>query len=319
MKQYTFVDYATQAYTVLVGLLILFCHNGTVNNWQALAGVHGLIAFGIHLVIISKSKRAENFLKFLRHFYPVLLYAFYFAETGWINRMFFSGYLDEPMIWLEQTLFGFQPAVVFMEKLPYLIISEVFYAAYFSYYIMIVGVGVALFIRNRQQFFHYVSVVSFIFYVCYLAYIVFPIVGPPVFYKPIDGFTLTPGLQHLANGATPEAIQAGVFYKLVSWLYKVFEAPGAAFPSSHVAISWCTTYFSFLYLPRIRYYHLVMTALLTLATVYCRYHYAIDALAGAATFALLIPLANRLYFSTAQDLRRVSQPQAANPPLEPAR
>ncbi len=319
MKHYTFVDYATQAYTLLVGLLILLCHNGTVANWQSLVVLHGLLAIGIHLAIVTRSRRAEKFLELLRHFYPVLLYAFFFAETGWINRMFFSGYMDEPIVWFEQAVFHCQPSVSFMEKLPYLAVSEVFYAAYFSYYVMIAGVGFALFVRNRHQFFHYVSVMSFIFYVCYLAYIIFPIVGPPIFYKPIDGFTLTPALQQLAGGGTPEAIRQGLFYKLVTWLYEVFEAPGAAFPSSHVAISWCTTYFSFLYLPRIRYWHLAMTILLTLATVYCRYHYGVDVLAGGLTVALLVPLANRLYFSTVQERESLAQPQGANPPLEPAR
>ena len=150
-------------------------------------------------------------------------------------------------------------------------------------------------------------------------YIIFPIAGPPLFYKPIDGFNLTPALQHLAGNPVPEVIRGGVFYRLVTWIYEVFEAPGAAFPSSHVAVSWCTTYFSFLYLPRIRYWHLAMTGLLSLATVYCRYHYAVDVLAGAVTFAVLVPLANRLYFSTVQETRRVEQRDRATRPLEPAR
>ena len=36
---------------------------------------------------------------------------------------------------------------------------------------MVAGVGLALFYRNREQFFHYLSVISFLFYVCYLIYI----------------------------------------------------------------------------------------------------------------------------------------------------
>ena len=85
--------------------------------------------------------------------------------------MFFSDYLDPLVAHWEQRFFGCQPSVLFMEKLPWLAVSELFYASYFSYYIMIVGVGIALFLRSRQQFFHYVSVVSFLFYVCYLIYI----------------------------------------------------------------------------------------------------------------------------------------------------
>jgi len=36
--------------------------------------------------------------------------------------------------------------------------------------------------------------------------------------------------------------------------------------------------------------------LLCLGTIYCRYHYVVDVLAGGATAAVLIPIGNRLYF-----------------------
>jgi membrane-associated phospholipid phosphatase len=84
----------------------------------------------------------------------------------------------------------------------------------------------------------------------------------------------------------------------------VFEAPGAALPSSHVAVALCTVFFSFRYLRRIRYLHLAVALLLCLSTVYCRYHYVVDALAGLAAAALLIPTGNWLYLKFSQrDLR----------------
>jgi len=41
---------------------------------------------------------------------------------------------------------------------------------------------------------------------------------------------------------------------------------------------------------------LAAVILLCLGTVYCRYHYAVDVLAGGATAAVLIPIGNWLYF-----------------------
>ena len=40
----------------------------------------------------------------------------------------------------------------------------------------------------------------------------------------------------------------------------VFEAPGAGFPSSHVAVALCTVYFSFRYLRPIRYWRVWMVS-----------------------------------------------------------
>ena len=94
---------------------------------------------------------------------------------------------------LEAGIFGLQPSLAFMERLPYLPVSELFYASYFSYYVMIAGVGLALFCRNREQFFHYVSVVSFVFYVCYLIYIFTPVMGPRIFFREIVGLSTAGG------------------------------------------------------------------------------------------------------------------------------
>ena len=298
MKNYTFVDYATQAYLALVGLLILFFHNSTVPGWPRLLGAHAACLLLVHWLIQAHARRKPApLLDFLRHFYPVLLYTALFVETGLLNRMFCQEYLDPMVAQWEQALFGCQPSVLFMQKLPWLAVSELFYASYFSYYVMIAGVGIALYLRSRRQFFHYLSVISFLFYVCYLIYIFLPVIGSRVFFHQVEGYVLPDATQQLAlTDAYPEAVQAGVFFRLMRWVYRVFEAPGAALPSSHVAVAVCTVFFSFRYLRRIRYVHLAVALLLCLSTVYCRYHYALDVLAGLVTAAVLIPAGNWLYF-----------------------
>jgi membrane-associated phospholipid phosphatase len=298
VKNYTFVDYATQAYMALVGLLILLFHNSTVPDWPRLLGAHVVGLVLVHWLIQAHARRKPAPpLDFLRHFYPVLLYTAFFVETGSLNRMFFRDYLDPMVVQWEQGLFGCQPSVLFMQKLPWLAVSELFYASYCSYYFMVAGVGIALFLRNRQQFFHYVSVISFVFYACYLIYIFLPIIGSRAFFHQVEGYSLPQATQQLAVTDTyPEAVQAGVFFRLMRWVYRVFEAPGAALPSSHVAVALCTVSFSFRYLRRIRYVHLAVTLLLCLSTIYCRYHYVVDVLTGLVAAAVLIPTGNWLYF-----------------------
>ena len=242
-------------------------------------------------------KAAGKTLGFLRHFYPVLLYIWFFSETGRLNRMFLRTYLDPVVIRLDQALFRCQASVLWMQKLPYLGVSEMFYAAYFSYYLMIFGVGLALYLRNRRQFFHYISIVSFVFYICYAFYIAVPVIGPAVLLHLVPGYNLPPDLQALVSDTSfPEVVRSGIFYRVMKWIYAVFESPGAAIPSSHVAIALCIVYFCFRYLRAVRYILLLMTVLLCLSTIYCRYHYATDVLAGIATAAVLLPLGNWLYF-----------------------
>ena len=296
MKHYTFVDYATQGYMLAVGLLILFLHGDRAPLWPWLLAAHALGLATVHgLIRFHAGGSRCRVVNFLRHYYPILLYMGFYRETGELHHMFYAGFLDPVFIKLDAAVFGFQPSLTFMEWLPYVAISELFYAAYFTYYLMIAGVGLALFLRNREQFFHYVSVVSFVFYVCYLLYIVLPVMGPRSFYRDPAEYILPAEVQPAHVPAVPDTVQAGVFYQIMGFIYRHFEAPGAAFPSSHVAVALTTVWFSFQYLRRIRYVHLADVILLCLSTIYCRYHYAVDVAAGVLTAGVLVPLGHLLY------------------------
>ncbi len=304
-RDYAFVDYATQGYLALVGLIILCLHGRALPGWPLLLAAHAAAILTIHALIrLDASRPNRGVIDFLRHFYPVLLYAGFYRETAVLNHLLVPGFLDPFFIRIEERIFGMQPSLAFMAKLPYLPVSELFYAAYFSYYIMIGGVGLALFYRNREQFSHYISVVSFVFYACYLIYIFTPVVGPRIFFGEIGDYRLPPDVQPAAAPGFPAAVQAGPFYHLMAWIYRNFEGPGAAFPSSHVAVAIATAFFSFRYLRRIRWLHLSAALLLCLATVYCGYHYAVDVAAGTLTAAVLVPCGNRLYFKFTRQTSR---------------
>ncbi len=295
-RQYTFLDFATQTYLAFAGLVVLYGHGHTAHSWILLLACHALAIGAIHLVIRLHEARPDlKFVGFIRHFYPVLLYGPLYCETGWLNQVFVSGFLDPTFIRLDGRLFGCQPSLVLMAHFPSPILSETFYAAYFSYYPMLSGIGLALFLRSREQFFHYLSVLSFVFYVCYAAYIFIPVVGPQIFFPELAHAALPAAVQPAVVPAFPAAVQAGPAFQLMQWIYEHFESPGAAFPSSHVAIALTTVFFSFQYLRRIRWLHLCVALLLCIATVYCRYHYLVDAIAGALAAAILIPLGSRLY------------------------
>jgi len=295
-NHYRLVDWLTQGYLAIVGLLVLILHGATLPQWPWFVLAHLVLLVAIDGLIRRHSARPDQrVIGFLRHFYPVLLYPFLYRETGSLNHLLATGYFDGHFLRWEQQVWGGQPSVSFMVRLPYLPVSELFYASYFSYYIMIPGVGIALFIRQRVQFQHYLAVMSFVFYVCYLTYIFTPVMGPRILDPRLRPMPMPPDLARLTFPEPPTAIQVGPFFRIMEYVYGHFEALGASFPSSHVAVALCTLYFSFRYLPRIRILHTVTVILMSMATVYCRYHYVADVIAGALAAALLIPLGNWLH------------------------
>ena len=301
MKHYTFVDYATQGYIAFVGLIVLVFHGASLPIWPWLLLAHGVGLNLIHgWIQLTVRFPTSRLLDFLRHYYPIPLFIGLYSETELLNQLFFTGYLDAGFLRLEQAVFGLQPGLEFMLRFPATWLAEVFYAAYFSFYLMIAGVGLALLLRNRRQFAHFISVVSFVLYVCYTIYIFLPVVGPRIVDLNLPGVSLPQAALPAANYDPPPSVQCAFFFRIMGWFYDHFEAAGAAFPSSHVAVAICTVYFSFLYLRRIRHIHLLAAILLCVSTVYGRYHYVVDVVAGIVTAAVLIPLGNRLYFKFAE-------------------
>jgi len=309
LKNYSFVDYATQGYVVFVGLVILVFHGVRLTTWPWLLLAQGLAFALIHgLIQLAARFPVNRPIGLLRQFYPVPLYIWFYRETELLNQMFSAGYLDSHFLRWEKGLFGWQPGLELMLRFPARWLAEVLYAAYFSFYLMIAGVGVALVLRDRRQFAHFISVVSFVLYVCYAIYIFLPVVGPRIVDLHLTGVALPPEALQDANLGVPESVQGAVFFQIMAWLYDHFESAGAAFPSSHVAVAICTVYFSFLYLRRIRHAHLIAVILLCVSTVYGRYHYVVDVAGGVVTAALLVPLGDWLYFKFGNE-RPVSQEQ----------
>ncbi len=295
MAHYRLVDYATQAYQLVVACLIAAFGRGRVPHWAPLIALHAAGLLTVHLLVMAHGRRpASAALAFLRHFYPILLFTGFYRETGLLNTMIVGNYLDPFFIRLEEQLFGCQPSLDLMRWLPCLAVSELLYASYFCFYVMVVGVGLALYVQDKGRFAHYISIVAFVFYACYLAFIFLPAAGPSLFWTEGPRSLRAHGLPAW-QPEFPAAVQRGPFFQLMKLIYRSFELPGGAFPSSHVAVAICTALFSWRYLPRIRHIHVVVVVLLCFATVYCRYHYVVDVVAGVAVAAALVPLAEWLH------------------------
>lgn len=287
VRGYRLVDCLTQGYIALVATLILLFHGSAFPQWPFYVAGHVALISAIHVLIRQSDWRPNGFLSLLRAFYPMILYAFLYNETHSLDNLFYPGYLDGYFIDLDQRLFGAQLSRTLMQRFPYVWLSEVFYLFYLSYYVMVFLVGLALHFRDKRRFFQYITVVSFVFYVCYLTYIFLPVLGPD---SANEGIPLSGQLASVSPRAVPEAIRSGPFYWVVWKIYDVSErGGGAAFPSSHVAVALTALWFTWSYLKRARLLHTVAVVMLCLSTIYCGYHYVVDVFGGLVAAAVLAP------------------------------
>jgi membrane-associated phospholipid phosphatase len=141
---------------------------------------------------------------------------------------------------------------------------------YFSYYLIFPILGLILYFRrDREVCGEFVFTLCSTFYVFYLMFISLPVLGAETI------------------GLPPSALD-GPFTRIMKAIFDNFEKGGAAFPSSHVGIAVLVLIFAFRHLSRkVAWVFAVFCVSLSFATVYCRYHYAIDAIAGLITGIVL--------------------------------
>ncbi len=214
---------------------------------------------------------------------------YWYPETFDINRMIPNS--DHLLAGLEQFIFGFQPAMVFIQHFPQHWIGEILNIGYLAYYPIIFGTSLYFYLRNKKVFEPFFFIVMFSFFCYYLIYIVFPTAGPQYYYQAI-------GIDQVSTGIFPKiglyfdkhqellslGNHSGFFSQMVQNTQQVGERPTAAFPSSHVGISTLIM----IMIVKNRQYKLMSLILpvymaLVLATVYIQAHYVIDVIAGFVT------------------------------------
>lgn len=301
-SRYRLVDLATQGYLLFVALVALVARG---EHWAELVAAHVGVIVLVHLLIASDrsaggadSWRGKSMATagrgWLREFYPILLYTGLYVETVLVNRMIAAPRIDPWLLRADHALFGCEPAEVFPIAFAHPLFSELMYVSYLAYYGMVGGVGLWLSLRNRNAFRHFVTVVSLVFYGCYALYLFVPAVGPRIIFVSSPERT-----QFIARyGHEPRAAAAGGDGRWAQRAFAVIEErgeiPGAAFPSSHVAVALVTAWFSWRHLRRIRWLHLGFAIAILFAAVYTRAHYAVDILGGLAAAAGLFPAAQAL-------------------------
>ena len=233
-------------------------------------------------------------LLFVRVLVQMAFLGWWYPDTYELNRSLPN--LDHLFASCEQALFGCQPALLFSQKVPWGWFSELMCLSYVSYFPLMLIVYLYYFFRRSDEFRMTAFVLLASFFAYYVVFILLPVTGPQFYYLAVGTEKIAAGvfpnvgdwfLTHSERMAAP-GWSDGFWYHMLDLTHDAGERPTAAFPSSHVGI---TTVVMLLAL-RTRSRGLTLTILpfyigMCFSTVYILAHYAIDALAGLVSGALL--------------------------------
>jgi membrane-associated phospholipid phosphatase len=270
-------DLLTFSFLLLLSCLAVF--TASVNpSWTELFSTYAALAIAILASAVYRTKvglAKKGF--YLSVVAAVIAVIFIFNSLGELISVIHPTRFDIRLIAIDHAIFGVHPTV-WMEQLISPALSALLQFAYISYYFIPLLLGIALIARGRfGEFEEALFGILLCFYLSYIGYLLVPAIGPR--------FTLS----HLQTGD----LQVPAFIETIQNALNSLEKNKTdAFPSGHTAISLLCLYYAWKEREKKLFSGLVPVVTgLIFSTVYLRYHYVIDVIAGIALTGLTIALA----------------------------
>jgi len=269
------VDRLVLLYLAAFGLLVAGFRLQVPHSGAILAG-HLL---GILLILAFALRPGLPGARVFRHWYPLPYVAACYREMALLIPAVRGTDFDAALARWDRALWGVHPTV-WLERVQTPLLTEILQIAYSLFIPSVLLVAVILWFRRRAaEFRNYAFLIALGFLVSYVGYILVPARGPrftldALQTKPLQGLWLLDPLR-----ATLDVLESAQF---------------DCFPSGHIELTvlawWSTRRIS----RRLFRCYALYTASVLVATVYLRYHYTVDLLAGIGVAAALLGAVSRL-------------------------
>ncbi len=225
----------------------------------------------------ARAQAARRALAMVRDWLPFILCLWVYENLHDLTRWIRPDTVDATLARADLWLFGVQPTI-WLQRCLHPLLDDYMAFAYMMYFVFPPLLAGWLYLRGHVHAFKELQLAMLVaFYVGFLGYIAVPAVGPQLILQ--DQYT--------------SPLTGWLFYRRVRQVVlRLQDFPRDCFPSMHTAISSVTLYFA-----RQEQRHLpwrrwllpaatVLTISLWFSTVYLRYHWVVDVLAGWAVAAL---------------------------------
>ena len=251
--------------------------------WGKLAYAPAFLAF--HLagaaLVLFEIRRPNWSSVWFRHWYPLPYVAACYKEMAYLIPAVRVGDADAFLANLDHSFWGVHPTV-WLERIQVPVFTEFLQIVYTLFVpVVLVPAFVLWKKRNYAGFQYFAFLIALGYLVSYVGYLIVPARGPrfllaPLQHVPLRGLWLFQGMQQTLD--------------------RLESAHYDCFPSGHTELTilawWSTRQLgkSWLF-----WVYFIYTLSIIFATVYLRYHYSVDVLAGILVAVFLIGLAPGIY------------------------
>lgn len=250
--------------------------------WNRLPGAGWLlaahvVAIALACVAIRSSGRAGWI---FRHWYPLPYVAWCYREMSMLVPAIRGTEMDAELARLDFRIWGVNPTV-WLQRMTTPLLTEYLQIIYALFVPVVLLIAFLLWRQHRYaEFRYYAFLIALGFLVSYAGYLLVPARGPRFF------------LRHLQ---TIDLRGLWVTHVLQLTLDRLESRAWDCFPSGHTELTLLAWWGSRLISKRLFWTYFAYTLSIISATVYLRYHYTIDLLAGAVVAGLLVLFAPPFY------------------------
>jgi membrane-associated phospholipid phosphatase len=275
------VEEAVGLVFLLVLVVLSVATNHSPNLWKLSVTRMVQIAVVVAIGSVLVRRRASGFVGVLRDWLPFAVCILIYENLHDLVPLLNPRSWDEELAVVDRWMFGVD-AAVWAEQFVSHATTNLMNAGYSAYYLFPPVAAGILYVRgDRARFRHVMLGIVFGLYIGYVGYMLVPAVGPR--YHQADLFSRT--------------LEGDVFHRVVVERHNAVhggELPRDCFPSLHTAAAVTVLTFVLLYMPRLLLFFAPAAVLLICSTVYLRYHYVIDLIAGAVLGLAMVWLAPRV-------------------------
>ncbi len=244
----------------------------------------------------ARAKTGLRILRDIHEWYIAPLVFFSFKELYYMIKPIHMGRdYDDLLIAIDRWTFRVNPTE-WLHHFTHPVLTEVLMIAYTSFYFLFLIVGYEFYKQKQIDYFlFFMFTIMYGFFLSYLGYFFLPAVGPrftlhdfATLDQDLPGLVLTPYLRWFVN--VGESIPLNVPSAI-----SMAGTQRDVFPSGHTMMSLVLMYLSARWKVKARYIVYGVGTLLIIATVYQRYHYVIDLVAGFFFAVVCIGTAWPLY------------------------
>jgi membrane-associated phospholipid phosphatase len=276
-------DKVVLAYFSITSLIIIAFISRLPQAWWLLS----LKAIGITLIIIVARSRQSLAIWYYRHWYPLLYVAASYKEMNILIPAVRRGTADATLARIDFALLHVNPTV-WIERLHVNVLTEYLQIIYAFFIPALMLVAWIIWRRRRpEEFRHYAFLLALGFLLSYICYFLVPARGPRFL------------LSELHKSNFQGVWLAGWFRDLLDRLEGIHYD---CFPSGHTLLTllawWSTRRLS----SWLFYAFTIFTASQIFSTIYLRYHYAVDLIAGAVFAVLILCTRRSLYAALSRSI-----------------